>query len=200
MRTAVVAALLLFATARTAAAGDETTEVTVSAGAGVQGFTGKVMRDAASPGGLWDLRIVLGPRAYIAFEGAYVGTAQPIDAPLGGGSATLVGSTVEVLARSNLTLGDVQPYMFIGGGATRYHVTQRFEMADSGMTSYDTAFEIPMGVGVTYRRARLLFDCRATGRLVTAQELVLSSAPGAPMATYAAMHTLGVTASLGYQF
>jgi hypothetical protein len=72
-------------------------------------------------------------------------------------------------------------------------------MADSGMTSYDTALELPVGFGVSYRRARLLLDCRATGRLVSDQELVLSSAPGSPM-TYAAMHTLGVTASLGYQF
>jgi hypothetical protein len=111
MRTSVLAALLLLATADTAAADPEAaTDVTVSAGAGVQGFTGKNMRDATSPGGLWDLRVVLGPRAYIAFEGAYVGTAQPIEAPLGGaGSATLVGSTVEVIARSNLTVGDVQP-------------------------------------------------------------------------------------------
>lgn len=51
----------------------------VSAGAGVTGFVDGDMREAADPGGTWDVRVAAGTRLPVAFEAAYVGSAQAID-------------------------------------------------------------------------------------------------------------------------
>jgi hypothetical protein len=200
IRAHVLGALAITgATVRSAAADPGPDGVGVSVSAGALAFTGPTMRETASPGGLWDLRVVLGTRAYLAVEGAYVGTAQAVEAPLGGRDAALVGTTFEVVARSNFGVRDLQPYGFLGAGWTHYTVTEPFDMADSGMNPRDDVLVFPMGLGVAYYRGSLIVDVRATGRLVSQPDLVL--AVDNPLGrSYAAMHTFGISAGLGVEF
>lgn len=187
-----------------AAAQDETELMTgigvaISVGGGVEDFTGEDMRDTSDPGGLWDIRAVVGTRSYLGFEAGYVGTAAAVDAPLGGETATLLGTTVEALARTNfLPDSAIQPYAFLGAAWRRYDVQgEDFTTSDSGMADTDDLFQIPVGAGLGYRYSNIIADARFTFRLATGEDLVVQDEADDE---FAAMHTWGVSGRVGYEF
>lgn len=173
--------------------------VEVAVGGGVEDFTGEDMRDTTDPAGLWDIRAIVGTRSYIGFEAGYVGTASMVTAPLGGEDATLLGTTLEALARTNfLPDSDIQPYAFLGAAWRRYDVQgEEFTTSASGMDDRDDLLLIPVGAGVGYRYMNVVADARFTFRLATGEDLVVQDEANDE---FAPMHTWGASARVGYEF
>jgi hypothetical protein len=183
--------------------------VQVVLGAGVQGFTDQDMRSTTTTGGLWDARAVIGTRTPIAFEGAYVGTAQGIDSRFGNDvSATLIGTGFEGALRLNLIpFENVTPFAFAGLGWKRYDVRGAdFTTADTGINDEDNLLEIPLGGGIGYRYAGMAFDARFTYRAAAGEDLVItddsppSETTGDPDSGALGLDTWGVSANLGWEF
>ena len=81
---------------------------------GPRGFT--------SPGGTWEARVVYGTRSPIAIEAGYVGSLQSVDTLGLDENAGLLASSAEAAIRVQAPLlgSLVRPYLFAGGGVTRY--------------------------------------------------------------------------------
>jgi hypothetical protein len=188
--------------ARTAAAeppilGDS--GVAVGVGGGVNGFTERGMRDNTSVAGSWDVLAQFSTRSWLSIEGEYLGTASTVDSLVGGRSATLVGTGVGADLRLNVIPDQAwQPYVFLGGSYRRYDVSgASFSTSDAGMNDVDNVFEVPMGVGVSYRTQGFFGDVRGTFRAATNSHLVLTS-PGST--DYVPLHNWGAIARVGYEF
>jgi len=157
--------------------------VSVSVGGGVSSFVDDAMRDTTDPGGMWDVRAMIGSRTPIAVEAAYVGTAQGIDARFGEDTtATLVGTGFEGALRVNLLpLEDFTPYAFGGLGWKRYDIAGAdFRTADTGIRDEDTLLEVPFGAGLSYRYGGFVADGRFTYRVAAGEDLVISDEDGLP--------------------
>jgi hypothetical protein len=163
------------------------------------------MRSTTDPGGVWDVRGVLGTRTPIAVEAAYVGTAQGIDARFGEDTtATLVGTGLEGALRLNLLpFAAVTPYAFAGLGWKRYDVAGAdFRTADTGIRDEDTLLEVPMGGGLSYRYAGFLADGRFTYRAAVGEDLVLSddALPEEAEPDTLGLDNWSVSARVGFEF
>ena len=90
--------------------------VGVTLGGGAVGFWQDGTKSFVDIGGSWDVRATIGTRLPIAFELAYVGTAQGMNALGLDTNAILLGSTAEGDIRINILRGRVQPYVFGGAG------------------------------------------------------------------------------------
>ena len=181
-------------------------------GAGLGGFTDKVMRDAmTSPvSGLWDLRITLGSHVPLAIELGYLGSVAKMNTLVGAQSTTLIGTTAEAALRYNiLPRAAWNPYLFAGVGWQRYDTTgSGLTLSDTGTRSSDNSVVFPMGAGVSYRNDRgLVIDARGTFRANEDAGLMLESTSGpgySPPTTmgpgYAPLHTWEASAAVGYEF
>jgi hypothetical protein len=181
--------------------------ISVTVGGGVHDFTDESMRDTTDPGGIWDVRGVLGTRSPIAVEAAYVGTAQGIDARFGEETtATLVGTGLEGALRVNVLPFEVfTPYAFAGLGWKRYDVAGAdFRTADTGINDEDTLLEVPMGGGLAFRDDGFLVDGRFTYRAAVGEDLVISddALPGELEEDAGAlgMDNWSVSARVGFEF
>ncbi|MCA9678795.1 MAG: outer membrane beta-barrel protein [Kofleriaceae bacterium] len=174
----------------------------ITAGGGVEGFTAQDARDVATVNGLWGVNVAVGTREYLGIEASYLGSAAPIDSPVGNVSATLYGTTVEAVARANLMpTGALDPYVFAGAGWRRYDVSENFKTSDVGMNDSDNLFVVPVGVGLAYRYQGFVADARLSMHIATNQDLILENAATDRSSTsFAAMHTWGAAANLGYEF
>jgi hypothetical protein len=149
------------------------------------------------PGPIRRLHRQLTPLVGVQLEGTYVGTAQPIVPVAGGAAATLLGTAVEAVARASVLLGRLEPYAFAGGGVMRYRVTAPGTVVDSGVSSRDDVFEVPLGAGLVVHRGALFLDLRTTARVMTEHDLVLAATLGDPDRHYADRHQLAITATIG---
>ncbi|HVK72995.1 MAG TPA: hypothetical protein VM734_06725 [Kofleriaceae bacterium] len=148
-------------------------------GGGVDGFLSDTVNDLNSVSGTWDARFVVGTRSRIAFEAAYVGSAGSIDALLGPGDGTLIGSSVVGNVRLNILVNDPwQPFVFVGAGWTNYTITDNdFSLAANAMQGSDNLFTMPLGVGMAYRFDQLgikglSLDARALFNVNFGEDLV----------------------------
>lgn len=176
--------------------------VSATVSGGVTGFTERTMRDAVTTnvGGLWGLRVTYGSHLPFALDVNYAGTAGTIQAPTGGQSGTLIGTTVEAAIRYNVLPHFAwNPYAFAGMGWQRYDVTgASMHPWDSGMTTGDNSAVFPFGAGIAYRdRSGLVLDVHGTFRLNVNPGLVLET-PGS--SSYAPMHTWEASGGIGYEF
>jgi len=174
--------------------------VEVAVGGGVEDFTSQDMRDSSDMNGLWNVRALVGTRSYIGVEAGYTGSAANINAPLGGTSATLLGTSLEAVARATpLPNEPYQPYVFAGAAWRHYDVQgEDFTTSDSGMADSEDELQIPFGAGFSYRYESLVADARFTFRAATDSTLVLEN--GGTGTDYAPMHTWGASAGIGYEF
>lgn len=175
----------------------------VSAGGGVNDFTGDAMRDITGTGGAWDARLAIGTKQVIGFEAAYIGTAQSIDAIGLEDDALLVSNGAEGLVRVNLLPGRFQPYAFGGVAWKRYDLT-RTETNTSDVIDQDNVFELPLGVGANARYAGMLFDIRAAYRIATGEDLVperdLDDVRPTPGESFSTLDNFNVSAHVGVEF
>ncbi len=140
--------------------------IEATVGGGAVGFIDSAVRNTVNTGGTWDARLTFGSRLPIAIEGAYVGSAQTIDA-LGLASNTrLIGNGVEGDLRLNFTNYMVQPYVFGGAGWTHYQITNSPTNTSSVLSSDDVG-TVPLGAGISVRPTKaFLIDVRGTYRAV----------------------------------
>jgi len=135
-------------------------------GGGAVGFIDSAARNTVNTGGSWDVRLTFGSRLPIAIEGAYVGSAQSIEALGLSTNSRLIGNGVEGDLRLNFTNYMVQPYIFGGAGWTHYQITNSATNTSSVLSSDDVG-TVPLGAGISIRPAKgFLVDVRGTYRAV----------------------------------
>jgi hypothetical protein len=135
-------------------------------GGGAVGFIDSAARNTVNTGGSWDARLTFGSRLPIAVEGAYVGSAQTIDALGLSSNSRLIGNGVEGDLRLNFTNYMVQPYIFGGAGWTHYQITNSATNTSSVLSSDDVG-TVPLGAGISIRPTKgFLVDVRGTYRAV----------------------------------
>ncbi len=135
----------------------------ISVGGGVVNFFDHDTRAFTDAGGSWEARLTVGTRSPLAFEAAYVGSAQNIQALGLDNDAVLLGSSVEGDARLNLTTMAVQPYLFGGIGFTHYDVANA-DFNTSSVNDNENMGHVPVGAGIGWQYGGLLLDVRGTLR------------------------------------
>lgn len=135
----------------------------ISVGGGVVNFFDSDTRDVTGPGGSWEARLTVGTRSPLAFEAAYVGSAQNVEALGLDNDAVLLGTSLEGAARLNLTTMAVQPYLFGGLGYTRYDITNA-DFNTSSLSGEETLGHVPVGAGFGWQYRGFLLDVRGTLR------------------------------------
>ncbi|HTM23123.1 MAG TPA: hypothetical protein VL172_21530 [Kofleriaceae bacterium] len=172
--------------------------MSISAGGGGEGFTDKDMRDSSGNCGAWNVRAQLGTRTPIAFEAAYIGSAQSIDALGLDQDAILLGTAVEGTVRVNILARSAwQPYAFAGGAWRRWNVTNA-DVNTSDVAEKDDVLEIPMGAGLAYRHRGFVADARGAFRLSTGEDMVPTSTTEG--GGFQPMHRWSAMGSVGYEF
>lgn len=137
--------------------------MSVALGGGVVNFFDSDTRNFTGPGGSWEARLTVGTRSPLAFEAAYVGSAQNVQALGLDNDAVLVGTSFEGDARLNLTTMAVQPYLFGGIGYTQYNIANA-DFNTSSVEDEEHMGHIPMGAGIGWQYGGLLLDVRGTVR------------------------------------
>jgi hypothetical protein len=171
----------------------------LTAGGGVEGFTGQTLRNTTSPGGNWDVRASIGTKSILGFEASYIGSAQAIEALGLDKNAVLVGNGVQGALRLNATENTtLQPFVFAGIGWRRYSVSNT-STNTSDVSGSDDVLEIPMGVGLAYKFKGFTLDARGEFRAVTNNDLMPAFDASNPT-DKAPMHRWGANANLGYEF
>lgn len=177
--------------------------VAVTAGGGVTDFVEEGVRDTTGVGGMWDVRVVIGTRTFLAFEAAYTGSASMLESRLPlDEDATLIGTGLEGAVRVNALPGEpLTPYAFAGIGWKRYDVSgDAFQMADTGIDDRDDLVEVPLGVGGAYRYESFVADARFTYRLTFEEDLVAERPLDEADEAALALDTWAVSARVGYEF
>jgi hypothetical protein len=179
--------------------------IAIAAGGGTSGFVNDEMRGATNVGGDWGVRLSVGTRSPLAFEGSYIGSAQSIDALGLSNDALLVGNGVQGALRLNATVDmAVQPFVFAGAAWRRYDLSA--DTNTSALDDVDNVYEFPVGVGIAGRYAGLMLDLRGEFRPTIGNnlmpELFASDEPFENVGNdnFASMHRWGVNASIGYEF
>jgi opacity protein-like surface antigen len=194
-------ALALVALTSPAFAKDRGYEAQVSAGGGVAGFITDAS-DQTKVGGAWDVRVRLRTPLPIGAEIGYVGTANgvsdrmAVNAPNG----IILGDGVEVNAVLSLLPHDplVDPYVFVGGGYTRFSLVNETTYNPTVLRKSDDAFVLPSGAGLALRLTdSLIADARFTYRAVFDDGMIFTKGPGADALN---MSQWGATARVAYAF
>lgn len=172
----------------------------LTAGGGVQGFTGSTMRNTTNDGGNWDVRAAFGTRLPITLEASYLGSAQQINALGLDSNALLVGNGVQGNLRINATTGSIplQPFLF-GGVAWRRYQLQNTDTNTSDVIGEDDVLEVPLGIGVAYKVGGFLLDARGEYRPSFYSNLVPDSGTNA-FSDPASLDRWGVNANIGVEF
>jgi opacity protein-like surface antigen len=164
-------------------------------GGGLTGFTAERVRDATELGGGWNAELIVGTRSPIAFEAAYIGTANQLDALGLDGDAVLLGTGLSGVARVNFTMNTpVQPYVLAGAGWKRYDVTNE-NFNTTSVNDSDDVLEIPLGAGLSFRQNQFIIDARGLWRAAVDSDLIagLDEEEGA-------LHNWTARVNLGFEF
>lgn len=178
---------------------EERTGISVVAGGGIEDWFDNTMRDTSNTNGTWAVHGALEVQKYFTLEAGYIGSASMVNAPIGNTSATLVGTTVEALARvSPMPDAVLSPYAFVGAAWRRYDVSgESFTTSDSGMSDSDDLFQVPFGAGLGYRTSGFLVDARLSFRPSIDGELVVDDPQDD---SYRSLMTWGLSGGVGYEF
>lgn len=173
--------------------------IAVALGGGVSGFTNETLRDTTDDGGSWGVRVAFGTRSPIAFEAEYIGSAQDISALGLDNDALLVGNGVQGALRVNLLDTNVQPFLF-GGLAWRHYDITNADFNTSAIAGSDDVLEVPMGAGVAFKYAGLMFDARGEYRYADQEDLVPKFTASGLDDGAGSMHRWGANANVGVAF
>jgi outer membrane protein OmpA-like peptidoglycan-associated protein len=172
-------------------------------GGGLVGFLDGEAREVGSLGGAWEARLTVGTRSPLAFEAAYVGSAQGMDALGLDQGAVLLGTAVEGDLRVNFTTAFVQPYLFGGIGFTRYDVVNE-DFNTSSVNDSERMGHIPLGGGLGFQWGGFLFDVRGTVRAAFSDDLLDEPAneddPLDESDTSTDLDTWSVAGRMGWEF
>lgn len=173
--------------------------LSLALGGGATGFWQDGAKAFVDTGGSWDVRMTVGTRLPVAFEGAYIGSAQSIQTLGISSDAILLGSGAEGDARINFTRSRIQPYIFGGAGWLNYQV-RNTAIATSDLNRSDNVLEVPFGAGCAFRLTRtFLIDVRGTGRVVF-DDTLLKNVAAAGNAGNPGMNSWNASGHLGWEF
>jgi hypothetical protein len=170
-------------------------QVALTAGAGVANYFGSTMHNAdPEPGAMWDARLTIGTRSWIAVELAYVGSTNRVMGAISDGH--IVSNGVDGDLRLQLPYR-VQPYIF--GGVGYNHMTLDNESGDPLLHdlfySSDNQVSFPAGGGVAgYFWRHGTVDVRASYRALLANDFVRFNPERE------GIHQWSVTGRIGYAF
>lgn len=152
-------------------------------GGGAQGFVSGPASELSSPGGQWEFALAIHPPLggvrIVAFEVAYVGAVQRVEA---NGAGALWTHGAEALMRLQPALmapSGFEPYGFAGVGVAWFAAPSAFgasKTLDAELARAVTT--LPMGMGVQWRLGGVLFDLRSAlrARLFSASGPVVAGA------------------------
>jgi hypothetical protein len=167
----------------------------ISAGGGVEDFSGSSMRSTTGTGGSWNVRATLGTRSYLAVEGLYIGSAQTINRLGLESNSYLVGNGAQADIRLNATTTyPIQPFIY-GGGAWKYYSLSNTAVNVSDVNNHTNVFELPAGVGIAGKYEGLLLDARGEYRWSWGGDLIPNGTGG-----HLDMSRWGVSGNIGYEF
>jgi opacity protein-like surface antigen len=156
------------------------------------------MRDITNAGGAYEARVGIATSLPISIEGAYIGTAQDIQALGLDSKAVLVSNGVEGDLRFNFTRTKVQPFVTAGAAYQHYSITNE-SFNTSSVKNSDNVWSIPVGVGVASRfGGGFTIDARFVYRPTYGAELLRT--PAGSTATDGTLNNWTATARLGYEF
>ena len=138
-------------------------------GAGVSEFGADGLRDITGPATMWEVRFAYVTERSLAFEAAYVGTAQSIEAAGMGQNAAVLSNGAEVNIRFNAFTDAWQPYAFIGVGWKRYQLMSVDDIFVNE-EDQDDVLVLPLGAGVAYRIGRVVLDLRGSFRIAEGED------------------------------
>jgi len=143
----------------------------VELGGGITNFTNGILNEMADVGGGWGARLTVGTRSIVALEAAYQGSAQAINALGLDSGATLLSNAAQGDVRLNFTTSNIQPFVYGGAAYKRYNLVGT-DTNTSDVTRTDGVFEIPAGVGVSFRYDQFVAEPRFDYRWSFDDELV----------------------------
>ncbi|HEY8210005.1 MAG TPA: hypothetical protein VIG99_21115 [Myxococcaceae bacterium] len=148
--------------------------VTVTAGGGIEGYTGG-LSDSLAIGPTWGVTAGLKPSKVFGLELGYTGATNELRSTLGFdvNGADVVRNSGQVVATVGLTSTPVQPYLLGGIGLNWYHV----RATGSGLSD-DTSGNIPLGGGVRAYLGHFTADARLDYNIMFADDLVNRSTTG----------------------
>jgi hypothetical protein len=163
---------------------------------GVTGFIDNDLRALVRPGEVWGARVVFGSHEDIRIEVTYAGSHQALD-PIAGDA--LVSHGTRGVLRINVApwLDTVEPFLYFGGGWSRYHVQGR--MPGSPLQTNDNVLEIPFGLGIAKRVGGFSIDVRAGLEVASGGDLLPIPMPPHSSRTSASMDRLVAGAVVGYE-
>jgi len=172
--------------------------VSVQAGGGVTNFTRQTARNAASTGGFWDARVVVGTRRLVGGEAAYVGSARGMNAAGVDSGAALLGNGAEAVLRLNAPVVNqgalFEPFVFGGIGWTHYSLMNAGNNT-SNVAGADNVGTIPFGVGMAAAYHGFIADARFTYRPTFDNQLVALSG-----GDHANLQNWAIGLQAGYEF
>ncbi|WP_240359653.1 hypothetical protein [Pyxidicoccus trucidator] len=151
--------------------------LTVSAGGGVEGYSGG-LAPRIDPGAAYGATLTLKPSRVLGFEVGYSGAVNTLDLD---GAEDLVGSPgivrngAQAVATVGLTASPVQPYILGGIGVNDFNVRQGAEALGY---ADDTVGSVPMGAGLRFYSGNFSADLRGNYNFLFDEEF----APGVPVA------------------
>lgn len=163
---------------------------------GVTGFIDSDLRALVRPGEVWGARVVFGSHENIRIEVTYAGSHQELEPSAG---SDLVSHGARGVLRVNVApwLDVVEPFLYFGGGWSRYHVEGR--MPGSPLQTNDNVLEIPFGLGIAKRIAGFSIDVRAGLEVASGGDLLPIPMPAHSSRTSASMDRLLAAAVIGYE-
>jgi hypothetical protein len=156
--------------------------IAVQAGGGIMYFGSSQMQDFTESGGYWDARLVTGMHRILAFEVAYVGTANALTAPGVDSGSTLVGHGAEGAFRLNIPLltregAYFTPFAFLGLGWQHYGIING-DTNGAVLAGGDDVATVPVGGGFAIGYGHLFLDTRFTHRFTEYEDLINAGGGG----------------------
>jgi len=165
--------------------------LSILAGGGVTDFSKSDARSVTSTGGEYEARVAWN-MGLIGLEGAYVGTAQNINALGLDSNAWLASNGVEGLFRLNLGTFMIQPFVFGGASYVHYSI-ENSSFNTSDIRSSDDTFVIPFGGGISTRlgHSGAVVDARFTYRPTFGADMIVPSGGEHQLDNWSASARLG---------
>jgi hypothetical protein len=169
-------------------------------GGGVSDFVGTEARAVTNTGGGWTVRGTWGTRSWIALEGAYVGSAQAIDAIGLDNDAVLVGNGLAADVRFNfLPRSMIQPFVY-GGAAWNHYDLSNTNINVSDVNNSDDVFQVPVGLGVAGYIYGFMADVRGEYDMAWGNDLIPAIAGENNGALVGSLDRWSVTGTIGMAF
>ena len=169
-------------------------QTSISIGGGVSDFISSRVRRLADVGGMWDARLTIGTRSWVAFEMAYVGTISSVGSNGNSNQPYLISHGFDSDLRINFLPWRVQPYIFGGIGYNYMNVGNRSDdrQASAAFGFKDNQMVVPTGAGLSAYIGRYgLIDARFTYRAIFFNDIFLA-APNARLDQWTVSARLGV--------